>query len=337
MLLQMKGHLSSTYLVAFGILLTSCTPAPIPVSPTETLLLAISTLTETQLAPTPAPTVLHSPTVTIIPTATQIPCDAYLDFCVDDGHFIFTRPIGTAFRNQIERGYRYGSAINGEREPHHGVEFSNASGTPVLAAAAGKVIFAAEDKPAIFSPWPRFYGNLVVIQHDLPELPDQIYTLYAHLSTIQVEEGDVVQIEEQIGEVGMSGGAIGSHLHFEVRVGGQYYTDTRNPELWLKLLGENHGAIVVRVVNQDGKLIRIPLLVDKVTDAESTFERVASLEAYAPEQYPVGGDDFWEETHAIAELPVGEYRLSFSYAGQYWERFVEVRQAKVTAVYFMIE
>jgi len=318
--------------------LTACIPAPAPVPPTETIAPVAPTPAKATLpAPTPTLPILPSLPATKISTATPIPCDASVGFCVDGGHFILARPIGTDGLREIERGYRYGSTINGKREPHHGVEFSNASGTPVLAAAAGKVIFAAEDKPAIFSPWSRFYGNLVVIEHEIPEIADQIYTLYAHLSTIQIEEGDVVQIEQQIGEIGMTGGAIGSHLHFEVRVGGQYYTDTRNPELWLKPLDENHGAIVVRVVNPDGKLIRIPLLVDKVIDADSTLERVANLDAYAPEKHPVGVDDKWEETHAIAELPVGAYRLSFSYAGQYWERFVEVRQAKVTAVYFMIE
>jgi len=319
------------------VFLVSCTPAISPLLPTETNFPASPTMTITLPTLTPTPAILPSLTVTNSPTVTPTPCDAFVGFCVDEGHFLLARPMDAVYQNLIERGYRYGSTANGKREPHHGVEFSNASGTPVLAAAVGKVIFAAEDKPVIFSPWSRFYGNLVVIQHELPEIADQIYTLYAHLSTIQVEEGDVVQIEEQIGEVGMSGRAIGSHLHFEVRVGGKNYTNTRNPELWLKQLGENHGAIVVRVVNQDGKLIRIPLWVDKVDDAASTFERVASLEAYAPENYPVGVDNYWEETHAIAEVPVGEYRLSFSYAGQYWERFVEVRQTKVTAVYFMIE
>jgi len=337
LLLQMKGYPFTTYLVAFGILLTSCAPAPFPVSPTVTPLLATPTLTDIQAAPTLMPTILPSPTDIKNPTATPILCDAYLEFCLDDGHFLLARPIDATYLNQIERGYRYGTTVDGKRDPHHGVEFSNASGTPVLAAAAGTVIFAADDKPAIFSPWSRFYGNLVVIQHDLPEITEPIYTLYAHLSTIQVEEGEVVQAAQQVGEVGMSGGAIGSHLHFEVRVGGKTYTDTRNPELWLKQLSGNHGAIVMRVANQDGKLIRIPLLVDKVEDAESTFERVARLEAYAPENYPVGVDDIWEETHAIADLPVGKYRLSFSYAGKNWERFVEVRPTKVTAVYFMID
>ncbi len=208
---------------------------------------------------------------------------------------------------------------------------------PILAAADGRVIYAAEDKPAIYAPWERFYGNLVVIEHNLPELDAPLYTLYAHLSSINVVEGEVVEAGQAIGNVGMSGGAIGSHLHFEVRRGGYEYSDTRNPELWLQPLDVMHGGIVVRIENQTGKLLRVPLVVEKVEGAEDALKWVASLDAYAPETHPVGVDDNWAETHAIGDIPTGEYRISFSYAGQYWERFLSVYPDKVTTIYFLIE
>ena len=321
-------------IVALALLLASCTPSPTPLPPTVRA--SQIPATQTEIPPTLTPTIAPSPTATNIPTATPIPCDAYESFCVEDGHFLLARPISAAYQNEIERGYRYGSTINGKRDPHHGVEFINEFGTPILAAADGRVIYAFKDKPAIYSPWERFYGNLVVIQHTLPELDAPLYTLYAHLSTFGVSEGDIVVAGQQIGEVGMSGGAIGTHLHFEVRVG-EDYTDTRNPELWLRLLDETRGGIVVRINDQTGKLIRVPLMVEKVEDAEDALQRVASLEAYAPETHPVGIDDIWGETHAISDLPAGQYRLSFSYAGGYWERFVEVYQNQVTVVYFGVE
>jgi len=329
----MKGRPYVAFLI-FILFLAACTPSPTSIPPTETPIPAIPTQTETH--PTLTPTTEPSLTATNIPTTTPVPCDAYTKFCIEDGHFLLARPISAEYNNEIERGYRYGATINGVRKPHHGVEFINASGTPILAAADGLVIYAAEDKPAIYSPWERFYGNLVVVQHDLPELDALLYTLYAHLSVIQVEEGDVVLAGQQIGEVGLSGVAIGSHLHFEVRVG-ENYNDTRNPELWLMPLDEKSGGIVVRVTNESGKLLRVPLIVDKVGGAEDALEKVASLDAYAPETHPVGVDDEWEETHAIAELPAGEYRLSFSYAGQYWERFIKVHKNQVTVVYFIVE
>ena len=334
LLSSMKGRPYAIFL-SIIFFLTACTPPSTPLPATATPL--PPTPTQTEIPATLTPTMEPSPTATNIPTATPIPCDAYESFCVEDGHFGLARPFGGTDNNEIERGYRYGSTINGKRDPHHGVEFINAFGVPILAAADGRVIYAAEDKPAIYSPWERFYGNLVVIEHDLPELDAPLYTLYAHLSVINVVEGDIVEAGQPVGNVGMSGGAIGSHLHFEVRLDGYEYSDTRNPELWLQPLDVMHGGIVVRIENQTGKLIRVPLVIDKVGGAEDALERVASLDAYAPETHPVGVDDDWAETHAIGDLPAGEYRVSFSYAGQYWERFVSVYPDKVTTIYFLIE
>lgn len=324
-------------LIVGAVFLANCAPLVTSMPPTETSVPAVPSQTEILSTPTLLPTTEPNPQETDIPTATLIPCRPVLDFCIEDGHFLLIRPISAEYVNSINPGYRYGTTINGEREPHHGVEFTNSSGTPVLAAAEGRVIFAAEDKSALFSPWSRFYGNLVVIQHDLPALDEPLYTLYAHLLAIHVEEGDVVNAGQQIGEVGWTGAAIGSHLHFEVRLGGQAYTDTRNPELWLMPVEENLGAIVTRVADLNGKLIRVPVVLEKVEGTESAFIRVANLEAYAPEKHPVGVDDEWQESYAVADLPIGQYRLSVVTAGTVYERFVEVRPGQVTVAYFIIE
>jgi murein DD-endopeptidase MepM/ murein hydrolase activator NlpD len=74
------------------------------------------------------------------------------------------------------------------REPHHGVEFLNKFGTPVHAAGDGAVQFAGPDEEAVYSPWRDFYGNVVVIHH-----ADEMYTLYAHLSKVDVQVGDEVK------------------------------------------------------------------------------------------------------------------------------------------------
>ncbi|MBT3336782.1 MAG: M23 family metallopeptidase [Anaerolineae bacterium] len=321
-------------LLFLTVLISACAPTSTPPPTTATFISA--TAIKAEIPPTLTPTLEPSPTVIMIPTGTPIPCDAYETFCVEDAHFWLPRPIGTEYQNEVERGYRYGSTINGKRDPHHGVEFINELGTPTLAVADGRVLYAAEDRPAIYAPWERFYGNLVIIQHEFPTLDVPLYTFYAHLSSINVVEGERVKTGQTIGNVGMSGGAIGSHLHFEVRLG-ENYSDTRNPELWLQPLDETCGGIVVRIHNQNEKQLRVPVVVERVGVSESDLEWVASLEAYAAESDPVGMDDLWQETHAIADLPAGEYRVSFSYAGQYWERFVEVHPDKVTAIYFLIE
>jgi murein DD-endopeptidase MepM/ murein hydrolase activator NlpD len=79
-------------------------------------------------------------------------------------------------------------------------------GTPVLAAAAGKVIYADSKL--------RGYGKLVVIRH-----AGDLVTVYAHNRRLLVREGQQVRGGEVIAEVGKTGRATGYHLHFEVRRG----------------------------------------------------------------------------------------------------------------------
>lgn len=89
---------------------------------------------------------------------------------------------------------------------HTGVDFSAGSGTPIVAAAEGIVIFAGSL---------RGYGNTVVVDHG-----GGISTLYAHQSQILASEGQTVSKGTVIGRVGSTGYSTGPHLHFEVRRGG---------------------------------------------------------------------------------------------------------------------
>ncbi len=183
------------------------------------------------------PTVV-TPQATEPPVATPTPiaCSPETsDFCIVDAFFVFQIPIAPPGTDTIDHYYPYGGTEGGTRDPHHGVEFYNASGTPVLAAANGTVYFAGNDKSQLFSPWENFYGNLIILKHDLPGTPfDTLYTIYAHLSKEEVTAGQKVTAGEKIGEVGASGSAEGSHLHFEVRVEPGDYSSTLNPELWLR-------------------------------------------------------------------------------------------------------
>ena len=95
--------------------------------------------------------------------------------------------------------------LNGEaRSPHAGVDFPAAAGTPVFAAQAGKVVLAEN----------LYYsGNTVVIDHGFG-----IYTLYAHLSQIEVQAGDAVEPTAEIGKVGATGRVTGPHLHWGLTI-----------------------------------------------------------------------------------------------------------------------
>jgi murein DD-endopeptidase MepM/ murein hydrolase activator NlpD len=93
---------------------------------------------------------------------------------------------------------------------HPGVDIVSELGTPVVAAAKGKVtkINLSNDKSG--------YGNYIEVSHS-----NQLTTLYGHLSEILVKENQVLQRGEIIGLVGDTGRSTGPHLHFEVQIDGK--------------------------------------------------------------------------------------------------------------------
>ena len=98
------------------------------------------------------------------------------------------------------------SVFNGEpRSPHAGTDFLSPAGTPIHAPAAGRVL-AARD---LF-----FTGNTVVIDHGLG-----VYSMLAHLSRIDVREGQTIAQGDSVGLVGATGRVTGAHLHWALRVG----------------------------------------------------------------------------------------------------------------------
>ncbi len=294
--------------------------------------------TRTPVPPTPVPlwTATPFPSPTLIPTSDELPVlcgskefDYEIDF--SEGHFLFHSPIGDEGNRLFSFGYLYGESVDGTREPHHGVDFSNPEGTPVLAAAEGVVIFAGSDKKeATFSPWRDFYGNHIVIEHHFEGIPETLYTLYAHLSSIDVTEGEKVSAGEKIGEVGSTGVAIGSHLHFEVRVGGTSYEDTRNPALWLLPSKEGTGILFGRVEDSIGRPVHLALRVTAYDESGKTPGKVYFLETYAPEKYPVQSDSRWQENFVLPDLPPGKYRIAFVRDGRVYEQWINVAPGKLS-------
>jgi LysM repeat protein len=98
----------------------------------------------------------------------------------------------------------YGWITQGYRVGHSAIDIAAPLGTPVTAADRGVVIRAGWSNAG--------YGQFVIIDHNIDYI-----TLYAHLSAIFVQEGDVVAKGQLLGHVGSTGNSTGPHLHFEIR------------------------------------------------------------------------------------------------------------------------
>jgi len=116
---------------------------------------------------------------------------------------------GIIIRNDSMGDGHFGAARSGNRV-HNGIDLLADVGTPVLASRSGKVLAARSA---------RGMGNYILIAH-----PENLTTLYGHLSAIYVKEGDYVRQGDFIGRVGKTGNAnynaMLAHLHFEVKKDG---------------------------------------------------------------------------------------------------------------------
>ena len=89
---------------------------------------------------------------------------------------------------------------------HHGIDLAAKEGTPIVAAASGKVIVSTEKLKGR-----KNYGTVIIIEHG-----NGYQTVYSHLSQLRAFEGDYVEKGQLIGLVGQTGRATGPHLHLEI-------------------------------------------------------------------------------------------------------------------------
>lgn len=127
------------------------------------------------------------------------------------------------FSMPVNTPVRFTSGFGGRNDPfgrgwrrHEGQDLAGAYGSPILATADGVVTYAG---------WESGYGRLVKIRHEFG-----IETRYGHLSQIRVDVGDRVSRGDRIGDMGNSGRSTGTHLHYEIRIGG----DAINPMTFIK-------------------------------------------------------------------------------------------------------
>lgn len=220
-------------------------------------------------------------------------------------HNLLHRPIELSddLVHWVDRSYPYGATQQGARAVHLGVEFVNPRHTPIYAAKSGSVVFASVDDEVLIGPQLDYYGNVVILAHQLNSLAArQVFTLYGHLESINVEVGQSVDDLTLLGTIGSSGVALGPHLHFEVRVDDPYdYRMTRNPELWLQHY-VGRGMIIGRIRDQQGE----PVLGKRISIRSDTVRR----DVYSYEGETVNSDPVWDEDFALGDLPSGEYQVA---------------------------
>ncbi len=98
------------------------------------------------------------------------------------------------------------SPTGGASTFHRGIDIANSYGSPVYAAGSGRVIFSG---------WRSGTGRTIIISHGYG-----YRTLYAHNSSLLVQEGDRVKKGQMIAKLGSSGISTGPHVHFEVHING---------------------------------------------------------------------------------------------------------------------
>jgi len=132
----------------------------------------------------------------------------------------FVRPVAEPANSRF--GTR--SIFNGvPRNPHGGADFLSPGGTPIHAPNAGRIVVA---RSLYFS------GNTVIIDHGLG-----VFSLLAHMSAMEVHEGDRVAAGQVVGRVGATGRVTGPHLHWAVRANSARV----DPIALLAMLGTQNG------------------------------------------------------------------------------------------------
>ena len=102
-------------------------------------------------------------------------------------------------------GYRI-DPFTGQGSFHDGVDFPAETGTPIVAAASGKVVYSG---------WHPQYGKMMEIDHG-----GGLLSRYAHAAQLSLAEGELVVRGQRVASVGSTGRSTGPHLHFEVRLNG---------------------------------------------------------------------------------------------------------------------
>ncbi len=291
--------------------------------------------------PTPTPTPTNMPILRPTPEPVVIPAvkgRIWANFApapaeVADHYWLenpFAPGTGGRFASAL---YPFGTTAGGKYLLHHGVDMGGNLGTRLLAGAAGEIVHAGPDSELVLGPYPNFFGNAVVIRLDqrlsTPNGEQDVFALYGHMNQVAVEVGQRVETGDVVGYVGMTGIALGPHLHLEVRVGNNDYSSTVNPWLWLKPF-PGLGTLAVRVVAADGSTWQAARLsLYQLTRDGANWVRTVTTYLDAEN---IGPDPAWGENGAMGDLSAGTYVVAGKINGEAVEAQFVINPGQTTFV-----
>ncbi len=262
--------------------------------------------------------------ISMMPRPTPTPFPPQPRTFVD--HYWLERPFGPGGQQRAERFYPYGSRGDGTYPIHHGADFTSPMGTTIRAVADGIVRVAGDDTLQVYGARDDFYGLLVIQELDRTLEGEPIFVLYGHLSQVAVQPGQRVATGDKLGEVGMSGVAMGPHLHLEVRLGENDYLHTVNPDLWLQPL-PGHGTLAGELLSAKGEPIAEALLVLFRAGSTTPYRFFYSYPASR-----VNADPAWGENLCTGDVPAGRWTVQARYKGLVTSRDVTINAGETAWV-----
>ncbi len=216
-------------------------------------------------------------------------------------HFLFSRPVLADMKVWALEDYRYGGVFF-RNVVHTGIDIPLKVGSPIYAAGSGRVAWSGYGlMSGEYNPDDP-YGLAVVIRHDFGYQGQTLYTVYGHLSETNLVIGQPIKTGEIVGLSGATGKVTGPHLHFEVRIGDNSFSRSRNPELWI-VPPQGWGILAGQLKTLDDLwLQRLKVLIRSLENGERYW-----VATYG--DGPVNSDPYYAENLVIGDLPAGWYRI----------------------------
>ena len=303
--------------------------SPAPPTPTEVLAVEQAGTSETSQAYLQIPTPVEDPLQFVFPTPRPAPVSAWRPPLyptpwapTPQDHFYFARPIAADEVNWPLADYRYGGVFLPE-VVHTGIDIPAPTGTPVLAAGSGRVIWAGwglfKGSEDLTDP----YGMAVAIKHDFGYQQENLFTVYGHLSRVDVARGQQVQAGDVLGLSGETGKVTGAHLHFEIRIGRNTFSGSRNPELWLAP-PQGWGILAGRVMGTAGAdLVSTPVTIRSKDTGQNWIVNTYGEGA-------INKDPYYRENLVIGDLPAGAYTILMPFGGTLYNYDIAIEPGRVS-------